>query len=101
MSVHKVGRGEVGAHELVLAANTVDTVEFASNLAQVEVVSDGAAAIYYTVDGEEPTVKGTNCFYLPAGGPCSREVESKTNQPTVVRLISPGTPTCSVARVSE
>jgi endonuclease YncB( thermonuclease family) len=101
MSVHKVGRGEVGAHEAVLAANTIDTVEFASNLSDVEVVSDGSAAIYFTVDGDTPAVKGPNCFYLPAGGACSREVASKANQPTVVQLISTGTPTYSVARVSK
>ncbi len=101
MAIHKIGRNEVGAHEVVLQANTVDTVEFASNLAKVEVVSDGSAATYFTVDGGTPAVKGTACFYLPAGAICSREVESKTNQPTVVQLISAGTPKYSVARVSE
>lgn len=101
MSVHKVAPGAVGAHELTLAANASDTIEFASNLANVEVVSDGTAAVYFTVDGGAPSVKGADCFYLPAGSACSREVESKTNQPTIVQLISVGTPTYSVARASS
>lgn len=99
MSVHKVGHDEVGAYELALSADTPEVVEFASNLARVEVVSDGSASIYFTVDGGAPAVKGTNCFYLPAGAICSREVESKTNRPTVVQIISAGSPICSVARV--
>jgi uncharacterized protein YjlB len=101
MSVHKVARGAVGAYELKLVAATPDTVEFASNLSSVEVVSDGSAAIYFTVDGDAPTVKGGDCFYLPAGAICSREVESKTNASTIVQVISPGTPTYSVARASD
>lgn len=101
MPVHKVGRGEVGVHELALAANTVDAVEFSSDLTRVEVVKDSGAAIYFTIDGSEPSIKGTDCFYLPAGVACSREVSSPAYKTTVVRLISAGTPTYSVSRVSE
>jgi hypothetical protein len=100
MATYAVERDAVGAYELALKANSVDVVEFASNLAKVEVISDGQAAIYFTVDGEAPTLKGENCFYLPAGLAAVREVQSPRNQPTIVQLISSGTPSYSVARVS-
>lgn len=98
MATHKVSRDAIGSYEHALTADTVDTVEFASNLAAVEVVSDGAAAIYFTIDGDAPTIKGADCFYLPGGAICSRAVASKKNQATVVRLISVGTPIYSVAK---
>jgi hypothetical protein len=97
----QIAKSEVGLYEETLAANAVDTVEFASNLPKVEVSKDDGAAIYFTVDGGEPSVKGKGCYYLPAGFGSVREVLSKPNQPTVVKLISAGTPTYSVAKVSD
>jgi hypothetical protein len=99
MATHKVAAGAIGAYEVKLTANTVDTVEFESNLANVEIFGDGTAAIYLTLDtAEAPTVGGADCFVVPAGGPSSIVLPSKPNTPTVVKLISAGTPAYFVAK---
>lgn len=86
-------------HQTLVAA-TVDTVNLAVQVDEVEIVSrDGAAEIYYTVDGSTPMVGGANCFVLPAGiGSQTVGVSAKGN--TVVKLISAGTPAYSVCRTS-
>lgn len=94
-----VPAGQIGAHALALVANTVTEVDFADDLDRVEVVSDGAAAVYFTVDGSAPTVAGTNTYFLPAALG-AKEVHPPTGGGTKVRLISAGTPTVSVAVVS-
>src|SRR4051795_1476005 len=99
MAEYNVGARGVGVYEKALVAKSVDTVVFADDLDAVEVLSDGSAAIYFTVDGDIPTVGGTDCFHLPALT-SAREVPSNRVGVTVVKLISPGTPTYSVARVS-
>jgi hypothetical protein len=99
MATVELGEGAVGAHERTLVASTADTVEFEEDLKTVEIVNvDGAAAIYFTVDGSAPTVGGEGCGYLPAT-PCARVVTSRSPAKTIVRLISTGTPKYSVARV--
>jgi|GEM_PF-4006139 len=99
MAKYTVGPSGVGAHDKTLTANVVDTITFARNLSTVEIVSDGAAAIYGTVDGSDPTVGGEESFYMPEGPASIRVVKSPRNQQTVIKLISPGTPTYSVARI--
>lgn len=98
MATHTVGPDEVGAHRITLTANTIETVTFTEDLPNSEVISDGTAAVYYTLDGTTPTVGGNNCYVLPAGAACvdSRYVRTAGN--TVVKLISTGTPTVSVQR---
>jgi hypothetical protein len=86
---------EVGAHAITLSASTVDTVTIARDCDQVEVMSDGAAAIYFTVDGSTPTVAGKKAYALPAAVG-ARQVTVPTSGSTVVKLISSGTPTYSV-----
>lgn len=99
MATHNVASGKIGAYELTLTANTVDTVEFATNLANVEVFGDGTAAIYFTLDsGATPTVGGADCFVIPPGGPSSLVLPSRENSATVVKLISAGTPAYYVAK---
>lgn len=90
------GTGGIAVHAKTLVANTVDTVTLDSDWDWVEVVSDGAGALYVRVDGSNPTVAGPNAFVLPAGVASSREIKVRTSTPTVVKLISPGTPTYSV-----
>lgn len=101
MAEHKVADGAVGVSEITLAPGVEEVVVYAENLAAVEVFSNGTAAVYFTVDGEAPTVKGADCWTLPEGSEKAREVESKKNQGTVVRLISAGSPTVNVGKVSN
>ena len=69
MAKYSVGKTEIGVYEKALVAATVDTVEFAANLSYVEVIKeDEGAAIYFTVDGGEPSVAGQNCWQMPGGG---------------------------------
>lgn len=81
---------------VTLVANTVSTVTLDGNYNQVEVLNvDGAAAIYFTVDGADPTVEGNGCHVLPAaiGG---LTADAPAYAPPVVKLISIGTPKVSV-----
>jgi hypothetical protein len=96
-----VAAGEVGVHAIALTASTVDTVTFADDRTEIEVVSDGAAALYVRTDGGTPTVAGKFSYVLPAGVVSSRKIpvssaRSASAGGTVVTLISAGTPTYSV-----
>lgn len=96
MAVYNVGTGKVGVHDKTLAANVVDAVNFADDPGEVEIVSDGAAKLYVTVDGTAPTVSGDATYLLPAV-PCSRVI-AHPGDPRAVKLISVGTPVYSVMR---
>lgn len=97
-----VAAGKVAAHGVTLAANQVSTVSFTDNIRAVDVISDGAAPVYYTVDGSTPTVAGAGCYLIPAGvtGVDTRDTTNSGNTSVldVVKLISAGTPTVSVQR---
>jgi hypothetical protein len=88
------------AKHATLTANTVDTVTLPVEATLVEVLNrDGAAEIYFTVDGSVPTVGGDDTQVLPAsvGG---LEFGSPQIAQTVVKLISSGTPKYTVRVVS-
>jgi hypothetical protein len=89
-----------GAYAKTLVASTVDTVTFTDDIDRVEITSNGAAAVYVTVDGTTPTVAGAGTFELPAGAASVREIAVPTAGGTVVKLISAGTPVYSVAETS-
>ncbi len=110
MAGYTVAVGEIGAHAKTLAASTVDTVTFTLGSAtapgwarvpkKVEVLTDGAADIYVTIDGSTPTVAGANCYRMPAF-PGATVIDVRDSDPTdavVVQLISAGTPVYSVSR---
>lgn len=98
MAAYEVPAGHVGVHEKTLTAATVDTVTFTTDLPEVEVITDGTAAIYVAFGADaEPTVAGTDCWQIPAGS-ASAVIEPRSSGPTVVNLISAGTPVYSVAR---
>lgn len=99
MAEHKVAKGEKGVREQTLVANQLDTVVFEDDLQIVEIISDGTASIFVTVDALPPTLGGGADDYLPAF-PCVRNVVSPKDGGTAVRLISAGTPTYSVAKPS-
>lgn len=93
-----VGGGVVAKVKTVtLTAATVSTQTFTGfNASMAEVTSlDGAAEVYFTVDGSTPTVGGENCHVLPAAI-SSLEVKEEISGDAVVKLISSGTPKISV-----
>lgn len=90
--------GERGAHGKTLVASTVDTVTFNNWVDEVEVVSDGAAALFVRVDGNNPTVNGAFSYVLPAGSPSVRTIRLRKASPSI-GLISAGTPTYSVTKL--
>jgi hypothetical protein len=98
MAAYEVPTGHVGVHEKTLTADTIDKVTFTADLGEVEILTDGSAAIYIMFGADaEPTVAGTDCWQIPAGS-ASAVIEPRTSGPTVVNLISSGTPVYSVAR---
>lgn len=96
MASYTVEAGKIGVQAKTLAANTVDTVTFNDDLDAVVVFSDGAAALYFTVDGTTPTIGGDNTYVLLKGVHAARRVLVPTSGDTVVKLISSGAPTYSV-----
>lgn len=109
MATYTVPNGHIGAHAKTLVAATVDTVTFALGSTgtpgwarmpkQVEILTDGTADIYVTVDGSTPTVAGTATYRVPAL-PGATVIDLNDSQTTAVevKLISAGTPTYSVSR---
>ena len=98
MASHTIADGEWGIHNVTLTAGAEDTFTFPDDVTEVEVLShDGAATIYFTVDGTAATITGRHCRILPAAV-SSVTAEPPTAGPTVVRVISSGTPTISVTR---
>ncbi len=99
-----VAANKVAAHDITLVAGQVSSVTFTDNISRVEIVSDGSAKVFYTVDGSTPTVGGAGCYPIPAVGPLISDERNTTpwqtagNLVDVVRLISAGTPTVSVVR---
>lgn len=95
MATYTVAAGDLAAHNKVLVASTVDTVDFGGDIpADVEVQTDGTAAIYVTLDGTTPTVGGVNTYRIPAAI-CVLRLPAGTH---ALKLISLGTPTYSVTR---
>jgi len=83
---------------VTLTANTVATVTLDRNYSSVEVLNvDGAAAIYFTVDGTTPVVEANGTHVLPAaiGG---LTVTAGSDVATI-KLISTGTPKVSIRGV--
>jgi hypothetical protein len=84
---------------VTLTANTVTTVTLDADFSTVEVLNvDGSASVYFTIDGAAPTIEGNGCHVLPAAIG-SLAVRSDGSGPTVVGLISAGTPKVSVRGV--
>lgn len=86
---------EIGTPAFTMVADTVDTVTFDRDTAAIEIISDGAAEIWYTLDGSTPAVDGSKSFYLPAA-PCVDRGDRYSGATTVLKFISPGTPTVRV-----
>lgn len=81
---------------VTLVASTVSTVTFDEDFGMVEVTNvDGAAPVYFRMDGTAPVIAATGTHVLPAAIG-SLEVAPKTTGVTVVKLISSGTPKVSI-----
>jgi hypothetical protein len=100
MASYTVAAGKIGVYAKRAVASTVDTVTFAEDVQEVEIVTDGAAALYVTVDGSTPTVAGANTWLLPATASVRVLRAQVGNNGTVVKLISSGAPTYSVSRAA-
>lgn len=80
-----------------LAANTVKTETLDMRYPKVEVVNrDATAEIFFTVDGSSPTVEGDGTYFLLGGQSLLIPVQTSMD-PTVVKLISTGTPKYAVS----
>jgi hypothetical protein len=95
---YSAAAGAVAVHDKTLVGSTVDNVTLADDLDRVEVIRDGAAALYFTTDGTVPTVSGAGCWKLLSGVANTLNVQVDTAGGTVVKLISSGTPVYSVQR---
>jgi hypothetical protein len=99
---YTIQAGELAAWGKTLTAATVDTVTFAGTDNQadktaVRVWNDtGAVAIFFTLDGTDPTVAGAKTYRVPAVAGACTEVVPLGATATTVKLISSGTPTYSV-----
>lgn len=102
MAKHELADNAIGSYGNRLVAATVDEVVFADTLKAVTVRSDGAVAIYYTLDGSVPTVGGANTHEIPAVAAIDTQIVPSGSQrkPTVVKLISAGTPEYSVSKAT-
>ncbi len=81
---------------VTLTAGEVETVELGVNAARVEVLNrDGAAAVYFTTNDDDPAIAGDNTYVLPAAI-SALDVPDEIKGPSVVKLISSGTPAVSV-----
>lgn len=98
MTTYSLARSDWGIHGITLVANQVDTVQFPDDVDEIEILShDGVAPIYFTVDGSTPAVEGRGSRVLPAAI-TSVQVEPPTAGPTIVKIVSAGTPKVSVTR---
>ncbi|WHM30192.1 hypothetical protein OH540_09175 [Streptomyces sp. BPPL-273] len=98
MASYTVQAGEWGVHGITLTASEITTVHFPDDVDEIEVLShDGAAPIYFTVDGSQPAIEGRASRIIPASISAAT-VQPPTAGPTVVKLISAGAPKVSVTR---
>lgn len=85
------------SQHVTLVAATVARVDLPTNPGRIEVLNrDGAAEVYFTVNGKTPTVGGNDTYVLPAAISSVEVSRPRTTSAAVVKLISTGTPKVSV-----
>lgn len=102
MATPTIAAGARALHNQRLVATVEDTVTFTDDVDRVEVIVDGTAEVFLTLDGTPATVNGANTYRMPAGVVGVREFVIPVGAvagATKVRLISSGTPAYSVTRL--
>ncbi len=74
------------AKHATLTANVVDTVTFPRDCDRVEVVNRGNVELYFTLEGQTPTIGGDNAYIVMPGG--ALQAEPRTSGNTSANLIS-------------
>jgi len=82
-----------------LTAATVATVALPLDADTIEVLNHGDVALYFRIDGTNPTVDGNDAEIVPAG--TALEVNRKAAGNASVKIISSGTPAFSVRGVKR
>lgn len=96
MAQHTVTGTEIAAH-ITTTANTIETIDFDSDMPRVEIVShDGQATIWYTVDGTDPQEQGKHSYVIPAGAIGSDERWVPRSRKTTVKILADGVTDISV-----
>jgi gentisate 1,2-dioxygenase len=97
MATYTVTTGKYAAHAKTTTPNTEDTISFADDSSNVEILVESGADVYFSVDGTAATVAGDNTFFVRAGS--SAQVPVWKSGAFQVRLISTGAAVYHVARV--
>lgn len=97
MATYTLNPGDIGTYARVLVGGVVDTVIFPGVVTDVEIYTSGGSTIYVSLDGTDPTTGGGKTLMIPSQqGKRTLRIPNR-NDATVVKLISTGTPTYSVA----
>lgn len=97
-NAYDIATDGVAVHDKVLTPNQADTVTITDEWDQLEVLSDGTAALYFSTDGTPAAISGSHCYKIPAGGISSAVVEAAPEDRSTVSIISAGATTYSVTR---
>lgn len=86
----------VSPQHATLVAATVATLTFDIDFPEIEVTNvDGADIVYFRCGGTAPTVAGAGSYVVHATKGAAVTIRPQTSGPTVVKLISAGTPKVS------
>lgn len=80
-----------------LSNGSVSQIAMTTKTSRVQVVNvTGSVAVYFRVDGTNPTVAGDNTYVLPAVAGASVTVDVDIDSLPVVKFIAAGTPVVGV-----
>ncbi len=99
MTAHTVAPGFVAKHRIALAAAVEDTVNFADDSDQLEVLWFTATEpVFFSVDGTAAAVDGGTCYVVVANSSVAVDRPKQATAVPVVRLISAAPAVVSVMR---
>jgi hypothetical protein len=90
MTAYTISSGERAVHSKQLAAGVSDTVTLEDGSDGLEVLSDGSAALFFSVDGTTATVGGGHCYELPQDATSANLAVSLAPGATVSLISSAG-----------